>query len=42
MARIIVVTSGKGVLVRQLQRGHRHWFGPEGKKPVVIDFDIGL
>lgn len=42
MARIIVVTSGKGVLVRQPPAQYRHWFGPEGKKTVVIDFDIGL
>lgn len=32
MARIIVVTSGKGGVGKTLQRGHRHWFGPEGKE----------
>ncbi len=42
MARIIVVTSGKGRWQDHLQRGHRYRFGPEGKKTVVIDFDIGL
>ena len=43
MARIIVVTSGKGRRWQDhLQRGHRYWFGPEGKETVVIDFDIGL
>ncbi|SQD03238.1 Septum formation inhibitor-activating ATPase [Escherichia coli] len=33
MARIIVVTSGKGGVGKTtFQRGHRHWFGPEGKE----------
>ncbi len=32
----------KGRWQDHLQRGHRYRFGPEGKKTVVIDFDIGL
>ncbi len=32
MARIIVVTSGKGRWQDHLQRGHRYRFGPEGKE----------
>ncbi|XJG69946.1 septum site-determining protein MinD [Escherichia coli] len=43
MARIIVVTSGKGGLVRQPPaRSIATGLAQKGKKTVVIDFDIGL
>lgn len=33
MARIIVVTSGKGGVGKTTSSAfHRHWFGPEGKE----------
>ncbi len=41
MARIIVVTSGKGALARPPQRGHRYRFGQK-EETVVVIFDIGL
>ncbi len=39
---LLLLLRAKGVLEDNLQRGHRHWFGPEGKENCVIDFDIGL
>ncbi len=32
MARIIVVTSGKGGVGKTTSSAYRHWFGPEGKE----------
>lgn len=39
---LLLLLRVKGRWQNHLQRGHRYRFGPEGKKTVVIDFDIGL
>ena len=42
VAKIIVVTSGKGASVNHHQRQFRYWPGLQGHRTVVIDFDVGL